>query len=170
MPVTERRCYACKTVKPISEFYPSKRHGHQYECKPCTRAYKTKYRKENREKITAYFKDYKAKNRERIRESNRKHAKANPHVHRDYILRKVYGISLEKYNEMLGHQDGCCAVCRHRSKLNVDHCHTTGAVRGLLCTNCNQGIGRLMDSPKLLRAAAAYLENTASQLRNRASG
>lgn len=157
--MSSRRCYVCKTVKPISEFYTSKRNGHCYECKQCSRAYKRKYRQDNYDKVAAYFKAYKAKNRERIREANRKHAKANPHIHRDYMLRKLYGISLKEYNEMLKRQCGYCAICHNETKLNVDHCHETKMVRGLLCRSCNQGIGHFMDDPTLLRSAAGYLEN-----------
>lgn len=58
--------------------------------------------------------------------------------------------------------DGSCALC-HTTKpgkrgWNVDHCHTTGRVRGILCGGCNMALGAFMDDPKLLRRAARYLE------------
>jgi hypothetical protein len=84
-------------------------------------------------------------------------------------LKKHYGITLEQYNAMLAAQGGVCAICGgvndmkdHRSgklrNLSVDHCHSKGHVRKLLCQYCNQGLGNFRDDPKLLRKAAAYLE------------
>lgn len=78
-----------------------------------------------------------------------------------------FGITPEQYTQMLEAQGGVCAICcqpeRGRAKngrikkLAVDHDHETGAVRGLLCANCNKGIGNLGDDPERLMAAAAYL-------------
>lgn len=90
---------------------------------------------------------------------------------RAWNLRRKYGLTVERYGEILTGQGGVCACCRgvethvHKSgklkDLAVDHDHATGTVRGLLCFNCNSGIGRLKDDPALLRAAAAYLERYA---------
>jgi hypothetical protein len=88
-------------------------------------------------------------------------------------LRKKYGIGMDDYDRMLDQQDGVCAICRneetrvdHRTKkvsrLAVDHCHKTGAVRALLCHSCNGGLGRFSDNAGRLRAAAAYLERHAA--------
>jgi hypothetical protein len=80
--------------------------------------------------------------------------------HRKYTLAK-YGLTREEYDAMHAQQGGACAICRQvtAGELDVDHCHDeTGRVRGLLCGNCNRGIGLLGDDPKTLRAAAAYLE------------
>jgi hypothetical protein len=76
-------------------------------------------------------------------------------------MRKKYGITLEQYQAMLEKQDGVCAVCGEGCKsgraLSVDHNHTTGQLRGLLCGNCNRGIGYLQDDPELIRAALEYI-------------
>lgn len=70
----------------------------------------------------------------------------------------AYGLSDEDHAALLQQQDGVCAVCREEGRpLVVDHNHRTGAVRGLLCADCNIGIGRLRDNPDYLRAAAEYL-------------
>ena len=84
-------------------------------------------------------------------------------------MRRMYGID---YAAMNLAQDGVCAICKkpelNRSngpnpkRLSVDHCHETGAVRGLLCNNCNRAIGLLGDDPALLRAAVEYLERVVS--------
>ncbi len=87
---------------------------------------------------------------------------------RNYSLKSKYGISLQEYNELLHRQDGKCAICytsipgRGRKNLLVDHNHKTGQIRGLLCHNCNNGIGflRLDDGIDLLNKAIYYLSNT----------
>lgn len=76
----------------------------------------------------------------------------------------VYGLTPEAYTEMLERQEGVCAVCRKppgRRRLNVDHNHATGAVRGLLCPSCNRGIGLLGDDLDRLMDAVAYLREQA---------
>jgi hypothetical protein len=81
------------------------------------------------------------------------------------FLRKKYGIEPEDYQYLLVLQDGRCAICRslpedngHTDKLFLDHNHTSGATRQLLCQRCNTGIGMLKDNPALLRLAADYLD------------
>ncbi len=69
-----------------------------------------------------------------------------------------YGLSDADYDALLARQRGVCANCKRNRRLGVDHCHATGKVRGLLCGNCNRGLGLFHDDPELLRAAAAYLE------------
>jgi hypothetical protein len=69
---------------------------------------------------------------------------------------------MAEYEEMLERQGGVCAICalppEQDRKLQVDHCHQTGKVRGLLCMKCNKGIGQLNDDPKRVAAALRYLE------------
>ena len=70
----------------------------------------------------------------------------------DLWNKKVYGITGEEYNKMLTEQDNCCKIClRHASTfskgLYVDHCHSTGKVRGLLCVTCNNFLGAINDNP-----------------------
>jgi 5-methylcytosine-specific restriction endonuclease McrA len=72
-------------------------------------------------------------------------------------LKKTYGISIDDYNNLLERQDGLCAICKTDRNLVIDHCHDTSMVRGLLCQQCNSGIGMLKDDPDLLRAALQYL-------------
>ena len=71
----------------------------------------------------------------------------------------MYGLTAEDYQRLLAAQNGACAVCRQISerRLCVDHCHATGEVRGLLCSNCNTAIGLLDDDPERMRAAALYV-------------
>lgn len=83
---------------------------------------------------------------------------------RNATLKKKYGITLEDYTALLSKQRGQCRICgtlkSEWGQLAVDHNHDTGAVRGLLCFNCNTSIGKMGDDPKLLRRAAEYLEES----------
>lgn len=73
--------------------------------------------------------------------------------------RRKYGVSQEVYQEMYDNQDGRCLVCHvSHDNLCVDHDHLTNEVRGLLCTNCNSGLGFFKDDPVVLRRAIAYLK------------
>ena len=84
---------------------------------------------------------------------------------RSYEMQRVYGITLETYDTMLAEQGGCCAICGTstiKGRFAIDHCHKTGKVRGLLCFDCNTGIGKLKDKPSLLLAAYNYLTNEES--------
>lgn len=75
---------------------------------------------------------------------------------------RKYGLSTGDYERMLAEQGGRCAVCRAlpATVLNVDHCHETGLVRGLLCGTCNRALGQASDNPQLLRKLADYVERS----------
>jgi hypothetical protein len=89
--------------------------------------------------------------------------KKNPDVHREYLLRAKYGLTLEQYDTMLARQEGRCAICgttnpaSHHKRFVVDHNHATNEVRGLLCSMCNTGLGNFFDNPFSLLNAAKYL-------------
>jgi hypothetical protein len=91
------------------------------------------------------------------------HKKHYVSVKRDRYLRRSYGISEDEYNEIFSTQGGVCAICfcgpekTPRRRLAVDHCHSTGTVRGLLCVKCNAMIGLAKDKENLLASAIAYL-------------
>lgn len=78
-------------------------------------------------------------------------------------MKRQYGLGFVEYNKMLEKQNGVCAICNsappnhHKKRLNIDHCHTTGRVRGLLCDACNRALGLLKDSPDLMLKAISYL-------------
>jgi hypothetical protein len=81
---------------------------------------------------------------------------------RDWWLKKTFGISIEEYNRIFELQNGCCAICgKHQSELThtlcVDHNHNTGEVRGLLCSNCNVGIGSFHENIEVLHSAIDYI-------------
>lgn len=99
-----------------------------------------------------------------VRAYERRHFGKVDDQRRDYHLRKYYGISSAQYDKILAAQAARCAICGsvdpfdRWGRFHVDHNHATGEVRGLLCSNCNTGIGKLKDDTDLLRAAINYLE------------
>jgi hypothetical protein len=82
---------------------------------------------------------------------------------RTYHLKRRYGITAEYADAMLTAQGGLCAICCSAPAAHVDHDHETGAVRALLCFNCNGGLGQFKDDPLLLQLAALYVEGHRSQ-------
>lgn len=73
-------------------------------------------------------------------------------------LKRQYGITEAQRDELIASQKGLCVICLSAPAIHVDHCHKTGKVRGVLCFNCNSGIGKLGDDPDKTRRATAYLE------------
>jgi hypothetical protein len=90
----------------------------------------------------------------------------------DGKYRKVHGLSLELVEQMHRDQEGLCAICKKqmnpvqapRSQKTactapmIDHCHSSGVIRGLLCNHCNRGLGLFLDNADALRAAADYID------------
>lgn len=80
-------------------------------------------------------------------------------------LKREYGISLEVYTRMFQAQGGLCAICEKPATsgngkcLQVDHSHSTGEVRALLCAHCNRALGAFGDDAQRLNRAAQYLDN-----------
>jgi hypothetical protein len=133
-----KRCTKCKIEKESTEFrsHPQTKDRLQSWCKSCTQVAVDKIRV--RDPITTY----------------------------NYYLKRKYGITYEDYETMLANQGGGCAICgtttplKGKRFLNVDHDHSTGKVRGVLCQPCNTGLGKLQDSTELLQKAIAYLSTT----------
>lgn len=97
----------------------------------------------------------------------RDYAKSHYYDNRATQRAKRYGISEEEYQALFNQQEGRCFICNQQEtrrrgstvfELSVDHCHETGRVRGLLCHNCNVGLGQFKDDPRLLEEAITYLQ------------
>ena len=103
------------------------------------------------------------------RSDSLKTRKLNKSAVRNYALKRYYGLSIETYNVMLAAQNGVCAICKgnetyvpkghgETKPLSVDHNHDTGAIRGLLCSNCNYVIGHCKEDRNVLLEAVKYLD------------
>lgn len=103
------------------------------------------------------------------KEYQRKLRAANPKYGKNAYLKKIYGVDLNWFNEKFAQQGGVCAICNKPEtavirgiaiSLSVDHCHTTGKARGLLCRACNNALGMLHHDCDILLAAIRYLEES----------
>lgn len=144
----------------------------------------TASRRKNQPEINARKRELYASDpivREQCKAAAKRWCSENPEKRKAQHLRK-YRLTVAEHAEMLAAQNGGCAICgRHQSPdkvklarsssgkrdLAVDHCHTTGVVRGLLCSTCNFGIGSFRDDPALLDAAASYLRRTSETISNK---
>lgn len=104
------------------------------------------YRARHRDKLAVYARQW--------RQDNPDKSRAYKHKRR---LKERYGLTPETYQQLLENHNRKCAICLSNQRLCVDHDHKTGAVRGVLCSTCNAGIGSLRDSPTLLSRAIDYL-------------
>lgn len=99
--------------------------------------------------------------RAKVRRWKARHPEQQRGIARRSNLLWKYGLTLADYDALLAEQGGVCAVCRtHETKLplHVDHCHSTGRVRGLLCSNCNTALGKLKESPDRIAALLRYAQ------------
>lgn len=148
---TMKTCSTCKEIKELDQFYKYK-NRQQHHCKKCHIEYSKKYIEKNRDKVKERLKNYYKTNYSKIK-IKQKHTE----------LKRIYGITLNEYNQLLKEQNDSCFICqKHQSnfkrKLAVDHDHKTGKVRGLLCHNCNTSLGKFNDDTIVLKRAIEYLE------------
>jgi hypothetical protein len=128
-------CASCGNAKKPDEFYPDFRYKDQRSprCLDC------------------------------YREANRKWGKEHRTLSRIRALRST---GVNRYDEILAEQLGVCAICGlppNGRRLAVDHDHETGEIRGLLCAQCNFGLGNFGDDPLRLHAAISYVEKYRNQ-------
>ena len=125
---------------------------------------------EKREKNRIKNINWRAKDRKKYNQSMNEWRAHNPDKVTKYKWKERYGITPEQYTELFVGQKGCCAICgnpeiaKHNKtqkiqKLAVDHCHKSGKVRGLLCQDCNRGLGKFYDDTSRLAKAINYLTN-----------
>lgn len=131
-------CRKCQIEKPLSDYHnlTKSKDGKRNICKSC---------------ISLSQKQHFQKHHGKIKDKN---------------LKRVYGISLQQFNEMLEKQDRKCGICENdldgKLLTHIDHCHTTGKIRAILCHYCNTGLGLFKESPDLLAKATKYLKKHAT--------
>jgi hypothetical protein len=149
----KRRCRKCKELKNLDAFIADSYHRDRMTCKL----------RMHRHTIC---KGCDSKRAMKHKDDNPRKTAVN---HRKYFLKRNYKLSQDDYKRMHESQGGRCMICGEKEKsvlsksgrtkeLSVDHDHTTGEVRGLLCHACNVGVGHFRDDPDLMRAAISYVE------------
>jgi 5-methylcytosine-specific restriction endonuclease McrA len=119
-----------------------------------TRAYEKEYRRKHAAKIKEYQSIYRTLNAEQAKEYKKAY----------YVNNKGsrYGLTPETLSDLVDKQDHACAICKtsfEDTRMNIDHCHSTGVVRGLLCFHCNTGLGHFKDNKQRLQQALEYLSD-----------
>lgn len=124
---------------------------------PCAKKVCPLHRQARRRRLAA---EYNRKNRVEIAAKQKARRDADPTMNKRAMLRWKYDISLEEFEALVTEQGNRCAICdtEFSKTPHVDHDHETGAVRGLLCSPCNTGLGHFRDDVVRLRGAVAYLE------------
>lgn len=152
-----KQCTRCKEVKSLDQFNKDKKtkSGFTYHCKSCVAYYcKTRNGKVDRNHINT---------------QNRLWKQANPDKVRAQQIKQNFGLSYNEYIQKLENQKNSCAICKtplipfgsinDTDKIsNVDHCHTTNKIRGLLCRKCNTALGLFSDNIDTIIQAANYLK------------
>jgi len=140
----KKKCTTCQKIKPVSKFYKrfymTKKRGRvkicQSECKACSI-------EKSKKRYVYNWKRNKTRN-----------------------LNQSFGMTYEEYEYMVNSQNNVCAICgnpelsKSKKVLAVDHCHTTGKVRGLLCNKCNTALGAFGDDIDVMASAISYLINS----------
>jgi hypothetical protein len=139
------------------------RDGHRNECKACNLQQKHKPYIANPEPAKQRVREWQLANAERYQENQRrwKESGGKSRSDRRSHLKRTFGLTPDQYDVMLQRQGGTCLICEQppaaRQWFDIDHDHRTGRARGLLCRNCNQGLGSFREDPFLRAAAAGYL-------------
>ena len=157
-----KKCTGCGEEKPATlEYFTKDNHnklGLTAKCNKCRSEKQKAWMRQNPEKVKQANLKHREKRKdfynspEGILSSRRAH------------LKRMYGISLEDYDKMSEEQNHKCQICgktemNYRNKvLCVDHNHSTGKVRGLLCGLCNSGLGKFLENKQYMLNAIKYLE------------
>ena len=134
-----KKCSDCQVEKPLDDFHKNSNrppHNRAGRCKPCAAVYSANWYQANKDRLI-------------------------PRMRKTAYARR-YKFTVEEYEILLAEQGNGCAICKaitgsNGKRLSVDHNHQTGVVRGLLCDDCNIGLGKFKDNPSLLAKAINYL-------------
>lgn len=174
-----KKCSKCGRILPLESF--KSRNGRPYYiCKECEKEYMTQYRKKNRAAINKqhreYMREYSVSHQEEMSAYARNYARErlgiSPENFRGpndgryinnkkgkaylYNIKYSYGLTKEEYEKL----PKFCEVCGSTERLCIDHDHSTGRVRGILCARCNIALGMLRDNPVYIDKLKEYLINS----------
>lgn len=160
-------CCRCKNELPSTEEYffrnYTKADGFRDECKACAK----KYYQDNKEKIREQRKSWRRANSNSLsNEKKRKYKSPEEKLKtREKQIGRAYSSSIEEIQDKMNKQLGCCAICGDslvypdsKRSYMIDHNHSTGKTRGLLCVRCNSALGSFKENINSLEAAISYLE------------
>ena len=131
----KKKCIICREIKKLTDFYKYDENNHRNICIFC------------------------------FLENQKEQHQKDPIRKREYILKNRYKLTIEDFNQMLNNQNRRCKICgtktpRGKGAFHVDHNHKTNEIRGLLCNNCNRGLGYFNDNSFILFSAINYLRKT----------
>ena len=152
---THKECSKCSKIKLHSEFHKDKNNRHRnlaFYCKPCANEAARKHHA-NRMQNDPMYKEIK----------------------RASSVKRAHGITLQQYEAKLVAQHHKCAICEVKllsrgTGTHLDHCHKSGKLRDMLCTNCNRGLGHFQDNTQYLTNAVKYLNSHNSSCNDEIGG
>lgn len=128
----------------------------------------THYQRVGKKSYEKYKEKYLQKQKDYYQNHGKHLKKAYYESRREQIMFQRYGILAEEYNDLIVNQGGVCKICGslppQNKKLDIDHCHSTGIVRGLLCNSCNRGLGYFKDNVNFLQKAQEYLNESTKNI------
>ncbi len=130
-------------LHPAYNWCASSERKRNYICDTCRKVYQKKYYSDNKEVMSA-------RNRERYQKNSAKYLAKQ----KERYIQNTFGITQEEYDHYLSNP---CSICGSEGDLVLDHCHSTGKIRGPLCRQCNAALGLFKDSANLLEKAKEYL-------------
>ncbi len=159
--LNETNAYVCSS--------PTSKSGIRLRCKVCCNERRIKQYYLNQDANIKKSVEWKKENKEYVRENAKLNYHKDIHATRAKEATRKKGINIERYDAMLLEQNNLCAICKKPetrrvknseeiARLCIDHCHATLKVRGLLCFNCNVGLGKFLDDTQSLQNAIAYLK------------
>ena len=171
-----KTCSKCKIEKNLTEFYeyPSYKDGFHSWCKDCCRENSRNYAREYcpsqevKKRHDVFLKTYHQTPEYKVKRKIYYQTPEGKNSSRNALLKCSYGITQLEYDQLFEKQNGLCAIwgkpetCSHKGildHLSVDHVHTTGKIRGLLCHNCNIALGNFKEDFSILENAIVYLKS-----------
>lgn len=151
-----KRCCKCKLDKPIEDFSKN-----QSKCKECDKAYYLSNQEKRKMYMRSFTKKHYIKNKDIINKKLKVYRDKHKPQYDEYGYKYRYNLTMDQLRQMFVSQNGCCAICndkfKSRQQTHIDHNHTTGKVRQLLCRRCNTMLGFAKENISILAKAVEYL-------------